>query len=109
MGTTEHLLTVAEVASRLKCHPHTVRRWIWAGKLRAVKIGDMVRVSENEVSRLTEPAESRKKDLERKSGVSALRSTMRSLREELDAADVELLESKIAEGEQPAEWSSPIV
>jgi excisionase family DNA binding protein len=105
---TENLLTVAEVASRLKCHPHTVRRWIWAGKLRAVKIGDMVRVSENEVSRLIEPTDSRKKDLERHSGVSALRSTMRSLREELDAADVELLESKIAEGEQPAEWSSPI-
>jgi hypothetical protein len=68
----------------------------------------MVRVSEKEINRLIEPADSRKKDLDPNSGVSALRSTMRSLREELETADVELLESKIAEGEQPAEWSSPI-
>jgi len=104
-------MTVAEVASRLKCHPHTVRRWIWAGRLNAVKVGDMVRISEDEVNRLIKPADeppAGEKRHERKPGVSALRSTMRSLHKELDAADVELLESKIAEGEQPAEWSSPI-
>lgn len=71
----------------------------------------MVRISEEEINGLIKPADKLppgKESLERKPGVSALRSTMLSLRKELDAADVELLESKIAEGEQPAEWSSPI-
>jgi hypothetical protein len=71
----------------------------------------MVRISEAEINRLIKPADelpAGEKTLERKPGVSALRSAMRSLRKELDTADIELLESKIAEGEQPAEWSSPI-
>ena len=35
----EELLTVDEVARRLKLHPETVRRWIRAGKLRAISLG----------------------------------------------------------------------
>ena len=111
LDSSKNLLTVAEVASRLKCHPHTVRRWIWAGKLQAVKVGEMVRIAEEEIDRLIKPADElspAEKNLEHRPGVSALLSTMRLLRRELDAADVALLESKIAEGEQPAEWSSPV-
>ncbi len=102
MDSTENLLTVAELESRLKCHPHTVHRWIRARNLHAVKVGGMVRISEEEINRpikLDDELPPGKKSLERKPGVSALRSTMFSLRKELDAADVELLESKIAEGE----------
>lgn len=35
----EELLTVKEVAARLKLNPQTVRRWIRSGKLRGMKIG----------------------------------------------------------------------
>jgi excisionase family DNA binding protein len=34
----EELLTVDEVARRLKLHAETVRRWIRAGKLRAISL-----------------------------------------------------------------------
>jgi excisionase family DNA binding protein len=103
MHATKTLLTVAEAATRLKCHPHTVRRWIWAGRLHAVKVGDLVRIPEAEINRLIQPADESpagKKSIERNPGVSALRSTMRLLRKDLDPTDVELLESKIAEGKQ---------
>jgi excisionase family DNA binding protein len=35
----EELLTVAEVARRLKLHPETVRRWIKTGRLHAISLG----------------------------------------------------------------------
>jgi excisionase family DNA binding protein len=40
------LLTVAEVAERLRIHPMTVRRHIKSGKLRATRVGRSVRVPE---------------------------------------------------------------
>lgn len=104
------MLTVAEVATRLKCHPHTVRRWIWSGRLRAVKIGNMTRILEEEVERLVKPAEA---NFEQKSetpekGPVALLATMRALRKEGKEGDYELLERLIAEGGRPVDWSSPI-
>jgi excisionase family DNA binding protein len=45
------LLTVAEVAERLRLHPITVRRHIKAGRIRAVRIGRAVRVPEAELRR----------------------------------------------------------
>lgn len=42
------MLTVNEVAEKLKVHPQTVYRWIYAGKLRAVKINGLVRITEEE-------------------------------------------------------------
>ncbi|HUF54756.1 MAG TPA: helix-turn-helix domain-containing protein [Dehalococcoidia bacterium] len=41
------LLTVAEVAERLRIHPMTVRRHIKSGKLRATRVGRSVRVPED--------------------------------------------------------------
>ena len=35
----DELLTVLEVAARLKLNPETVRRWIREGKLPAIKLG----------------------------------------------------------------------
>jgi excisionase family DNA binding protein len=53
--TDEELLTVDEVARRLKLHPETVRRWIRAGKLRAIRLGSDragLRIRASEIQRL---------------------------------------------------------
>jgi excisionase family DNA binding protein len=36
---TDRLLTVDEVAERLRANPETIRRWLRAGKLRGVRPG----------------------------------------------------------------------
>lgn len=51
----EELLTIEEVAKRLKISKATVRRHIKEGRLRAVKIGRVVRVSTEEVKSLFHP------------------------------------------------------
>lgn len=97
------LLTVNEVARRLKCHPHTIRRWIWSGRLRAVKVGSLVRVPREEMDRFLNAGR------ERGGGsVEALRKTMRSLRAAVDPSDIDLLKLKIEEGRQAAEWTPPV-
>jgi len=101
------LLTVAEVAARLKCHPHTVRRWIWSNKLKAVKVGDLVRVPEEEVARFVTPARSDASP--HKSTAKALLSTMKRLSKVVNPADVAQIEKFIGEAEQPADWSNPLV
>lgn len=52
--TDEELLTVQEVAGRLKLNPETVRRWLRQGKLRALRFGGSggYRVPGSEVQRL---------------------------------------------------------
>ena len=50
------LLTVAEVAERLRIHPMTVRRHIKSGRIRATRIGRAVRVSEDAVDSMSEVA-----------------------------------------------------
>ena len=44
------MLTVEEVAERLKVTPRTVYRWIDDGKLKALKIQGIVRITEDEYS-----------------------------------------------------------
>jgi excisionase family DNA binding protein len=102
------LLTVAEVAARLKCHPHTIRRWIWDRKLRAVKAGDLVRISEKEVMRFVKPISVKKNSRRSRKGSLALIATMRKLRNKVKPADVKLMERMISEAEQPADWSNPL-
>ncbi len=106
----EEMLTVAEVAARLKCHPHTVRRWIWARKLHAIKVGDLVRVPEHEVARLLRPMPRRTTPKKRKPnrGAPALMRIMRRLRKKVRAADVKHMDRLIAEANQPADWSNPL-
>jgi len=53
--TDDELLTVDEVAERLKLHPETIRRWIRSRKLRAIRLGATrsgYRVRMSEVERL---------------------------------------------------------
>ncbi|MGI8782625.1 MAG: helix-turn-helix domain-containing protein [Acidobacteriota bacterium] len=111
MKVSEALLTVVEVAARLKCHPHTVRRWIWDRKMRAVKVGDLVRVPEQELAKFIRPASekpARRESRQPRKGAKALVATMRKLRTKIDPTDVELMERMIAEAEQLADWSSPL-
>lgn len=104
MKTTE-LLTVDEVAELLKCHPQTVRRWIGSGKLGHVKAGSLIRIPEEEVRLMLERPTA---EDDRKSAVAALRSVMKSLRETLTSEDIDQLTRSISEGEQPADWESPV-
>ncbi|SDN14073.1 helix-turn-helix domain-containing protein [Acetanaerobacterium elongatum] len=48
------LLTVKEVADRLKLTPYTVREWIREGKLKASKVGGVWRIKEDNLSALLE-------------------------------------------------------
>ena len=40
------MFTVNEIAKKLKVHPQTVYRWIYAGKLEARKINGILRIDE---------------------------------------------------------------
>jgi excisionase family DNA binding protein len=97
------LLTVVEVAEKLKCHPHTVRRWIWSHKLRAVKVGDLVRVSEAEVERFLRPSEAQSKH-----GAGGLLQVMRELQASVDPEAVREMEALIQAGTKAADWSDPL-
>ncbi|MHB8516692.1 MAG: helix-turn-helix domain-containing protein [Dehalococcoidia bacterium] len=57
MATHEtKLLTVSEVAQRLRVSRTTVWRWVHAGRLRALRVGRGIRVREEDVERVAEPA-----------------------------------------------------
>lgn len=45
------MLKVREVAERLQVHEQTVYRWIYAGRLKALKIKGLVRITEEEFAR----------------------------------------------------------
>jgi len=49
------LLTVQETARMLKVSPMTIRRYIAAGRLSAVKVGKLVRVREESLEQLMQP------------------------------------------------------
>ena len=51
----DDVLTVAEVARRLRVHPVTLRKWLRAGKVRGVRLGGTKtgwRIPASEVTRL---------------------------------------------------------
>lgn len=48
------MLTITETAERLGVHYHTARKWILDGKIRALREGRVVRVSEEEVEHIKE-------------------------------------------------------
>ena len=103
---TADLLTVEEIAERLRCHPQTIRRWIWSGKLDHVKVGGLVRVPESALQKLIEQGAQRPRVGDGKKGVSALRAVLQSQR--ASPEDVAELERRMLEGEQEAEWGSPV-
>lgn len=50
----DEMLTVAQIAERLKVNPETVRRWLRGGKLRGTLLGDRAgwRVPASELDRM---------------------------------------------------------
>jgi len=76
----DEVLTVAQVAKRLKVHPETVRRWIRRGLLRAFKVGARQwRIREADL--LMQPARPTPEELERRTKavdrILALREELR--------------------------------
>jgi excisionase family DNA binding protein len=63
--TDEHLLTINEVAERLRLNPETIRRWLNDGRMRGYLINQRAgwRIPESEIHRvLTEGTEQKKED-----------------------------------------------
>ena len=61
--TTERLLTVKEVAERLRVHPVTIRRWLLEGRIRGSQPGGAKigwRIPESEVTRILEETQGRR-------------------------------------------------
>ena len=56
------LLTINEVAEKLKVHPQTVYRWVYKGKLEARKIDGILRVDEETYYRFIGTKFERKKE-----------------------------------------------
>jgi len=106
--TATTLMTVEEVAVHLKCHPQTVRRWIWSGELGHVKVGGLVRIPEDEVQRMLDDGAQAAERGTQLAGLGALRDAMRVFRARVSREDVAELNDKILGGEQPAEWGSTI-
>ena len=55
---SERVLTVPEVADRLRINEETVRRWLRTGKIQGVRLGGTragYRIPESEVDRLLSP------------------------------------------------------
>jgi excisionase family DNA binding protein len=50
----DHLLTVKDAATRLACSEAAIRKWIAQGRLRAVRIGRLVRVRPADLERIVE-------------------------------------------------------
>lgn len=57
MNPEERLLTVQEVAERLRLSARTVRLWLQTGKLRGLRVGGRWRVRESELHAFLRAAE----------------------------------------------------
>jgi excisionase family DNA binding protein len=53
--TADATVTIAQLAHRWQCSPDTVRREIARGRLRAVRVGRLIRIRERDVSRAERP------------------------------------------------------
>jgi excisionase family DNA binding protein len=51
---SEQLLTVKDAAQRLACSEAAIRKWIAQGRLRAVRVGRLVRVRPADLERMVE-------------------------------------------------------
>jgi excisionase family DNA binding protein len=98
----DELLTVKEVAARLKVNPQTVRRWIRSGRLPAVRIGTRGhRVRATELRRLTnKPPELTPDRLERqRKAIDRLMQIRESMPKYADGSLQDLLDEEAFEME----------
>jgi excisionase family DNA binding protein len=65
----EDLLTVRQVSILLKVHPLTIRRYINQGKLKAVKVGGNVRVSQSDLTSFSETYSPQSKQTKKESSI----------------------------------------
>lgn len=65
----EDLLTVKQVAILLKVHHLTIRRYIAQGKLKAVKVGGNVRVSQSDLASFSEAYSPQSKQTKKESSI----------------------------------------
>jgi excisionase family DNA binding protein len=106
------LLTVHEAASLLRVSELTIRRWIWAGKLPATRLGRLVRIRPADLESLSGPAV--RQDVTpdpapRAGSPAALLQAARDIAPATRPQDIEELERLIARGcERPGEIGSPI-
>ncbi len=46
------MYTIKEVAEMFKCNPETIKRQIYKGKIKAIKIGKVWRITQEEIDRI---------------------------------------------------------
>jgi excisionase family DNA binding protein len=62
MSGDEEVLTVEEIARKLRVNPRTVRNWIASGELPAIDIGRGYRISKSDYDAFIEKRKRRKMD-----------------------------------------------
>ncbi len=50
----KEMLAVREVATEYRRNPETIRRWVWAGKLSAQKLGNQLFINKKDLLKLKE-------------------------------------------------------
>ena len=105
-------LTVQEAASWLRVSELTVRRWIWAGKLPATRLGRLVRIKPADLESFLQLSPLRDSDpgtAPRPGSPAALLHAVREITGVARPQDVEELERLIVEGcERPGEAGSTV-
>ena len=104
-------LTVREVAELLRVSDLTVRRWIWAGKLPATRVGRVLRIRQSDLERLPRAGSHSPSSQEalRPGSAAALLSAARQCGRLVRQQDVEELEELIAAAcERPGEEGPPL-
>jgi len=99
-----HYLTVHEVAGRLRVSEPTIRRWIAAGRLPAIRVGRLLRIKESDLNGFLPEAPRLQDTAPRAASVAGLLAAAKRCASIVRPGDVEELERLIEEGcERPGQ------
>jgi excisionase family DNA binding protein len=105
-------LTVREVAALLRVSDLTIRRWVWSGKLPALRVGRTLRIKQADVDRLCENGGQRAGSSAQSLRPGSARALLKAVEQcapLVKPQDVEELERLITEGcERPGETGMTI-